>query len=68
MIPGEVATPILDNRPIPPDSDARELMTGVDETSEAIYLIASLPMRTNIPELVIRPTYQRDASKEVVKD
>ena len=68
VIPGEVATPILDNRPIPPDSDARELMTGVDETSEAIYLIASLPMRTNIPELVIRPTYQRDASKEVVKD
>lgn len=67
VVPGEVATPILDNRPVPPSDEARDLMVGVDETSEAIYLIASLPLRTNIPELVIRPTYQRDVSEEVVK-
>lgn len=60
IIPGEVATPILDNRPIPPDAEARTKMVGVAETSAAILLIASLPQRTNIPELTIRPTEHRD--------
>ncbi len=66
VIPGEVATPILDKRPIPPSDEAREMMVDVAETSAAIHLIATLPARTNIPELVIRPTYYRDMSKEIV--
>ena len=60
IIPGEVATPILDNRPSPPDAEARTKMVDVAETSAAILLIASLPQRTNIPELTIRPTEHRD--------
>ncbi len=67
IIPGEVATPILDKRPIPPDGDARTIMVGVAETSEAILLIATLPQRSNIPELVIRPTMHRDMAGEVVE-
>ena len=67
IIPGEVATPILDNRPIPPDDDARTMMVDVAETSEAILLIATLPPRSNIPELVIRPTMHRDMTGEVVE-
>lgn len=67
IIPGEVATPILDNRPIPPDDDARTMMVDVAETSEAILLIATLPPRTNIPELVIRPTLHRDMTGEIVE-
>ena len=67
IIPGEVATPILDNRPIPPDDDARTMMVDVAETSEAILLIATLPPRSNIPELVIRPTMHRDMAGEVVE-
>ncbi len=67
IIPGEVATPILDNRPIPPDDDARTMMVDVAETSEAIMLIATLPPRSNIPELVIRPTMHRDMAGEVVE-
>ncbi len=66
IIPGEVATPILDNRPIPPDSDARTMMVDVAETSEAILLIATLPIRSNIPELIIRPTMYRNMTGEVV--
>lgn len=65
VIPGEVATPILDKRPVPPTSEAREMMVDVAETSAAIHLIATLPQRTNIPELVIRPTLQRDVSNEI---
>lgn len=67
IIPGEVATPILDKRPIPPDADARTTMVDVAETSAAILLIATLPQRSNIPELVIRPTMQRDMAGEVVE-
>ena len=67
VIPGEVATPILEKRPVPPSEEARELMVDVDETSAAIHLIAAMPTRTNIPQLVIRPTLHRDVSSEMVK-
>ena len=66
IIPGEVDTPILDLRPIPPPDEARAMMVDVAETSAAIYLIATLPQRTNIPELVIRPTMHRNLSDEIV--
>ena len=66
VIPGEVATPILDKRPIPPNDAARDMMVGVDETSAAIHLVATLPARSNIPELVIRPTFHRDLAQETV--
>ena len=66
VMPGEIDTPILDRRPIPPSDDVRVNMVDVDETSALINLIASLPQRTNIPEVVIRPTIERDISKEVV--
>ena len=67
VIPGEVNTPILDNRPIPPSEDAKMAMVDVEETSATITFIASLPQRTHIPSLVIRPTMQRDLSNEVEK-
>ena len=67
VVPGEVATPILDKRPVPPDADARTTMVDVDETSAAILLIATLPQRSNIPELVIRPTMHRNMTGEVVE-
>lgn len=60
IIPGEVATPILDNRPVPPNVESRKKMVDVAETSAAILLIATLPQRTNIPELTIRPTEHRE--------
>ena len=67
IIPGEVDTPILDNRPIPPNLDARAKMVTAEDTAEAISMIARLPLRTNIPELQIRPTFVRDNSEEIEK-
>ena len=64
VIPGEVDTPILDGRPIPPSAEARKMMVTAEDTAEAITLIARLPQRAAIPELVIRPTWVRDTSKE----
>jgi len=67
VIPGEVATPILDKRPMPPDAAARTTMVDVAETSAAIHLIVTLPQRSNIPELVIRPTMYRNMAGETVE-
>ena len=67
VIPGEVDTPILDNRPIPPDENARAKMVTAEDTAEAISMIVRLPLRTNIPELQIRPTFIRDNSGEIEK-
>ncbi len=64
VIPGEVDTPILDGRPVVPDAKARETMVTAEDTAEAITLIARLPQRAAIPELIIRPTWLRDTSGE----
>ena len=65
VIPGEIDTPILDKRPVPPSAEARATMVTAEDSAEAITLIAALPQRTNIPELVIRPTFQRDFTGEL---
>ncbi len=64
VIPGEVDTPILDNRPVVPDAAARATMVTSEDVAEAITLIARLPQKSNIPELVIRPTTARDMTEE----
>jgi len=61
LIPGEVDTPIMDNRPVPPTSDDRTTMVGIDECADALTMMAGLPQRSNIAELIIRPTMQRPA-------
>jgi len=65
VIPGEVDTPILNGRPFNPSRESRDTMVTSEDTAEAIMLIASLPQRACIPELIIRPTYMRDVSAEV---
>ena len=65
VIPGEITTPLLDKRPVPPSMDDRRTMAGPDDVAEAVALIAGLPQNSSIPELVIRPTYQRDVSVDL---
>ena len=65
VIPGEIATPLLDKRPVPPSMEDRRTMAGPDDVAEAIALIAGLPQSSSIPELVIRPSYQRDVSVDL---
>ena len=65
IIPGEVDTPILENRPVNPTAEARATMATAEDVARAIVLVADLPQRTLIPELTIHPTYLRDTSAEV---
>jgi NADP-dependent 3-hydroxy acid dehydrogenase YdfG len=66
ICPGEVATPILDDRPIPPSPAARELMLQPEDVAATILHVAGLPQRAMIELVTIFPTTQRDSSSELV--
>ena len=59
LLPGEVATPILDKRPVPPSKEVRERMVQPEDMGRAILFLAQMPARTCINELVISPTHNR---------
>jgi len=65
ILPGETATPILDNRARPPRTEERDAMVQPDDVARAIHLVATLPQRTVVQELVIAPTIQRDTSGDI---
>jgi NADP-dependent 3-hydroxy acid dehydrogenase YdfG len=59
LLPGEVATPILDKRPVPPSAEQRELMVQAEDMGQAILFVAQMPARTCVNELIISPTFNR---------
>ena len=56
ILPGEVATPILDKRPSPPPAERRAEMVQPEDLGEAILFVARMPARTCINELIVSPT------------
>jgi NADP-dependent 3-hydroxy acid dehydrogenase YdfG len=60
ILPGEVATAILDLRPNPPSAAARETMLQPEDVAETVVFVASMPHRVTIDELWITPTVQRE--------
>lgn len=56
--PGEVDTPILDQRPEPVPADRRKVMVHPEDIAACVLLLARLPRHVIVPELVITPTYQ----------
>jgi len=65
ILPGEVSTPIMDDRASPPPADVRAAMVQPDDVARAITLCAALPSRTVIEELVIAPRRLRDVSADL---
>jgi NADP-dependent 3-hydroxy acid dehydrogenase YdfG len=65
VLPGEVDTPILDNRPKRPSAQERATMLHPEDVAAAVLLAASLPQRAVVEELVINPTHQRDLSADI---
>ena len=59
VLPGEVATPILEKRPVPPTPEVRAKMLQAEDLGRTIAFIASLPPRACINEVIISPTHNR---------
>ena len=56
VLPGEVATGIMEKRPVPPPAEARARMLQPADLGQTILYLASLPKRACVSELVIAPT------------
>ena len=56
ILPGVVDTPILDNRPEPPDAETRAQMLMAEDIAAACKFVVDLPPRAFVPELTILPT------------
>ncbi|MGK0171108.1 MAG: NADP-dependent 3-hydroxy acid dehydrogenase YdfG [Gammaproteobacteria bacterium] len=65
VFPGEVDTPILDNRALPPDAENRALMMMPEDISAAVLMAVSLPRRATVMEMAIGATYPRDTSADI---
>lgn len=59
LLPGEVATPIMEKRPTPPSQEQRDRMVQAQDMGQAILFLAQMPARTCVNELVISPTHNR---------
>jgi NADP-dependent 3-hydroxy acid dehydrogenase YdfG len=58
VFPGEVDTPILLNRPVPVTPEQRAKILQPEDVGAAVLMIACLPSRAHIPEIVVKPTSQ----------
>ncbi|SVC79422.1 uncharacterized protein METZ01_LOCUS332276 [marine metagenome] len=58
IFPGEVDTPILDDRPVPPSAEHRKTILKPADIADITLAIAKLPPLAHVPELVIKPIGQ----------
>ncbi|HEY2759118.1 MAG TPA: SDR family oxidoreductase [Pirellulales bacterium] len=58
VCPGEVDTPILANRPTPPTAEHRAKILQPEDVAAAVLMIAKLPARAHVAEMIIKPTTQ----------
>jgi NADP-dependent 3-hydroxy acid dehydrogenase YdfG len=59
ICPAEVATPIMDRRPVPPSATDRARMLQPEDLGATIRFIAELPAHACINQLIISPTWNR---------
>ena len=59
ICPAEVATPILDKRPVPVSAEDREKMLQSEDLARTVMHVATAPRHVCINEIVISPTWNR---------
>jgi NADP-dependent 3-hydroxy acid dehydrogenase YdfG len=59
VLPGEVATPMLDKRPVPASAEERARMAQPADLGDLIRYIACLPKRVVMNEVMMCPTWNR---------
>ncbi len=55
IFPGDIDTPLLMRRPVPPDAEARARMMQPEDVAECALLAINLPSRVIVEELLVRP-------------
>jgi len=59
ICPAEVATPILDRRPVPVTAKERARMLQPEDLAETVLYVARMPARACVNEILISPTWNR---------
>jgi NAD(P)-dependent dehydrogenase (short-subunit alcohol dehydrogenase family) len=59
IFPGDINTPLLHRRPVPPSATARRRMLQPADVAECVWLALSLPPRAVIEQLLVRPLARR---------
>jgi len=59
ICPAEVATPIMDRRPVPPSAEDRARMLQAEDLGNTIRFIAQMPPHVCINQVIISPTWNR---------
>ena len=59
ICPGEVATPILERRPVPPSAEERARMLQAGDLGNTILWVAEQPAHVCINEITMSPTWNR---------
>lgn len=59
VYPGEVDTPILEQRPTPITEEHRQKILRPEDIAQVVVGLASLPSRIHVPEIVIKPVSQQ---------
>lgn len=59
ICPGEVATPILENRPVPVSAEDKAKMLQSEDLGEMILFVARMPKSVCVNEILTGPTWNR---------
>lgn len=59
LCPGEVATPILKTRPVPPSDEEIARMLKPEDIAETVGFVVTAPPRMCLAEVVVGPTWNR---------
>ena len=55
ILPGDIDTPLLDKRPVPPDATARARMLKPEDVAECALFCINLPKHVVVEEMLVRP-------------
>ncbi len=63
ICPGEVATPILDARPVKVSDEDKARMLQAEDVGDLVRYVAQLPAHVTLNEILITPTWNRFAAR-----
>jgi NADP-dependent 3-hydroxy acid dehydrogenase YdfG len=58
VYPGEVDTPILEQRPVPVSEEHRQSILKPEDIAHIVVSLVDTPARVHVPEIVIKPVHQ----------